>query len=432
MLAISPDRAILNPLAGVPLGHIAKHAATRTTPSKIADSSAQRDAACIERYSLQDQARKLVPHERVARCGRFLSPQETAVEVMHSPGSGRAHYSRLERCGSVHLCPDCAAKISEKRRGELAQAVTATVADGGAVYMLTLTVRHNLGDDVERMVDKFSLAYRWMTGHRSYGDGKTKKGIRFDYQIFGSVRALEVNYGRNGWHPHYHILLFLSHPLSDAQLEALEAALRALWARAAAKHGLTMNEHGLSLRATGGAVADYVAKYGRDPQCSPWGVESELAKSHVKRARDGGATPTDLLRRYRSGDVQAGQLWREYARVFKGRQQLVWSPNLRALLGLEEVASDAAVAAALPGDAVHLGWITLADWLVVLRYGKRGELLNVASAGDWESVRLFVADLREKRLADRRRRGLEPPALPPALPPPVQLHFLSFVPQLVG
>ncbi len=420
MLGISPDRAILNPLAGVPLGHIAKHAATRTTASKIADSAARRDAACIERYSLQDQARKLVPHERVARCGRFLSPQQTAVEVLHSPGDKRAHYSRLERCGSVWLCPDCAAKVSEKRRIELAQAVAATVAAGGAVYMVTYTVQHHLGSDLEGLLDKFGASQRWMTGHRTY-----REKICPAYQIFGGVRALETNHGCNGWHPHYHSLLFLSYPLDAAQLAELEAALRALWARAAAKQGLAMNEHGLSLRATGGAVADYVSKYGRDPECSPWGIESELAKSHVKRARDGGATPWDLLRRYRAGDVQAGQLWREYAGVFKGRQQLVWSPNLRALLGLEEEVSDAVAAAVLPGDAVHLGWITLADWLIVLRYGQRGHLLNVASAGDWERVRLFVADLCAMRLADRRRRGLEPPETPAPLLPPRQLHFFA-------
>jgi hypothetical protein len=83
------------------------------------------------------------------------------------------------------------------------------------------------------------------------------------------------------------------------------------------------------------------------------------------------------------------------------------------------------VAAALPGDAVHLGWITLADWLIVLRYGKRGQLLNVAGTGDWERVRLFLAELRAMRLADRRRRGLEPPEPPMPLLPPRQLHFFA-------
>jgi hypothetical protein len=179
-----------------------------------------------------------------------------------------------------------------------------------------------------------------------------------------------------------------------------------------------MDDHGLTLRATGGAVADYVAKFGRDPQCDPWGPESELTKAHVKRARGGRSTPWDLLRRFTSGDGRAAHLWREYAGVFKGRIQLVWSPGLRAVLGLEDEVSNQEVAQALPDDAVHLGWIKFSDWLLVLRYEARAELLNVAGGGDWSAVWAFLDGLAARRLAERRRRGLEP------LPPPRQLHLL--------
>jgi hypothetical protein len=417
MLAISPDRAILNPLAGVPLGHYAKHAATRTVASKKADRAARRSATNVDRFALQDVARLLVPHERVARCGRYFCVHQSHVELLYSAEEGRAHYACLERCGSVWLCPDCAAKIAEQRRLELAQAVAAVDAAGGQILFLTYTVQHQHGDDLRQLLDKFGLAYRWMTGHRTY-----REVLRPQYQIFGAVRALETNHGQNGWHPHYHVLLFLSHPLSSDQAAALGASLRALWARAAAKEGLSMNEHGFTLKVTRGAVADYVTKYGRDPQSGPWGVESELAKSHVKRAGNGGATPWALLRRRADGDMQAGQLWRDYADVFKGRQQLVWSPRLRAVLGLEEAETDGDVAAARPKNAVHLLWITLADWLLVLRYTQRGELLDVASAGDVDLIRAFLEGLRGRHLADRRRRGIEPPA---PLLPPRQLHFFA-------
>ena len=182
-----------------------------------------------------------------------------------------------------------------------------------------------------------------------------------------------MTHGENGWHPHYHVLLFLSHPLTAAQLGALDCSLRNLWHGAAKLSGLTMNRHGFSMKTTGGAIADYVAKYGRDPKFDPWGPESELTKAHIKSARSaGGRTPWDLLRDFAGGDSQAAALWREYAGVFKGRQQLVWSPHLRALLGLEDEKSDSDLAGQLPDDAAHLVWIKFSDWLNVLWHGARG------------------------------------------------------------
>jgi hypothetical protein len=327
---------------------------------------------------------------------------------MHSPAESRAHYSCVEVCSSVWLCPVCAAKIAERRRAELIEAVAQVEAQGGAVLHLTYTVRHDRHDDLANLVERFGRAYQRLTGHRTY-----RTLIRPTYQIFGSVRALETTHGEHGWHPHYHVLLFLSHPLTDAELARLEVELRALWVRAAALDGLSMNEHGFKLRAGVGAGNAYVAK---------WGMEDELTKSHIKRGREGGSSPWDLLRAAGAGDGRSAHLWREYAGVFKGRRQLMWSPGLRALLGLEDEKSDSEVATTLPDDAVHLGWITLADWLIVLRYGKRGQLLNVAGVGDWGLCRQFLAELRAVRLADRLRRGLEPPA---SLLLPEQLHFFA-------
>lgn len=416
MPGIHPGRVQLHPLAVASLGNVAKHAAALPNAEKE-DRSARRAAACRHRFGLQRSAGWLLPHERVRRCCRYLRKGETHVEVLHSPSEGRAHYGSLEVCSSVWLCPVCATKIAEGRREELAAAVAACRSEGGAVLHLALTVRHGRRDDLQQLLDCFTRAYRSLTSHRAY------KALRGRYQLFGSVRALEVTHGEeNGWHPHYHVLLFLSRPLTDQQIAELSAELLSLWRRCAASEGLDMTARGVELRSTGGAVADYVSKFGRDPLCDPWGPESELAKSHVKRGRGDRSTPWDLLRRFEVGDGRAAHLFREYAGVFKGRQQLVWSPHLRAVLGLADELSDQQVAERLPDDAVHLGWLSLDQWHLVLRYELRAELLVIAGAGDWSAVLGFVAELGARRLGDRRRRGLEPPA---PLPAPRQLHLVG-------
>jgi hypothetical protein len=242
-----------------------------------------------------------------------------------------------------------------------------------------------------------------MVGHRTY-----RELISKTYAIMGAVRASEVTHGANGWHPHYHVLLFLSRPLTDLQLQHMEAEIRALWERSAAKQNLGMNRAGLVVRASSRAASGYVAK---------WGVEEEMTKSHMKSGRAGSRSPWGLLRSYADGDTAASYLWREYASVFKGRRQLVWSAGLRALLGLEDERSDSAIAADKPADAVHLGWVMFSDWMLVLRWGMRGKLLNLAASGDWALCAGLLADLRERRLTDRRARGIEPPPVPVVVPP---------------
>src|SRR4051794_16390042 len=68
------------------------------------------------RWQLQREARALLPDERVAFCMRRI--QATTVDVLYSPQHKSAHYGGLMVCGSVWVCPLCAAKISEHRRVE--------------------------------------------------------------------------------------------------------------------------------------------------------------------------------------------------------------------------------------------------------------------------------------------------------------------------
>ncbi len=423
MSAITPDMARLHPSAGASLGLFTNYSATVATTGKKPARVFSDGSPAERRYKLQEAAVRLVPHERVARCFRYLRAGESYVEVLHAATEGRAFYGKLEVCGSVWLCPVCSVRVAEGRRKELDEAVRACEVGGGSVLHLTLTVQHSRQDDLALLLYRFARAWDGLNTHRAFKDKKASGkrratvGIMARYGIMGFVRAQEVTHGQNGWHPHYHLLLFLSRPLTASQLASLEAELRVLWASSAAKEKLSMNDHGLTLRLGAGAAAAYVAK---------WGLGAELAKSHVKTGRLGSSTPWDLLRAYAAGDVRAGFLWREYAAAFKGKRQLFWSHNMRALLGLEEEVSDAQAAASLPSEAVHLGWVTLADWFLVLRHGKRGYLLDLAGGGDWDVCREFLAGLRAERQAERIRRGLDaPPAI--VIPPLTQLHFLALV-----
>lgn len=104
----------------------------------------------LTRWRLQRAAQELLPDERVAFCKRRL--QSPMVEVIYTPEKQSAHYGGLMSCGSVWHCPICAAKISERRRVELEQAIVLCKEMGGVVYLATYTVAHSQHDDLAKLL----------------------------------------------------------------------------------------------------------------------------------------------------------------------------------------------------------------------------------------------------------------------------------------
>jgi hypothetical protein len=198
----------------------------------------------------------------------------------------------------------------------------------------------------------------------------------------GSVRAWEVTHGVNGWHPHFHLLLFVQ-PGYD--LVKLRQAFYSLWANSCRLAGLPVpsERHGVSLE-DGSKAAAYASK---------WGLESEMTKGHIKRARSTkGRSPFDLLRsKLYDDDRQAAALFQEYARCFHGKRQLVWSKGLKALFSVDEL-NDQELSARVDDSAVLLGSITLEQWRAILRLDLRADVLELARFG-WEPVQRLLDSL---------------------------------------
>jgi len=127
------------------LGNIARKLSSPTTSQAPQEAVSQAVGAAKEeeqrrqrlfRWALQAEARQWLPHERVAECLRVVNPMALGVEVLHAPRQQAAHYKSLIVCGSVWMCPLCAAKISERRRSEeLEPAIKRHIEGGGAVYL---------------------------------------------------------------------------------------------------------------------------------------------------------------------------------------------------------------------------------------------------------------------------------------------------------
>jgi hypothetical protein len=310
------------------------------------------------KYALQNEAVKLLPTERVRFCLRHRIDGAKGIEVRYNENREKAHYSNVQRCGSVWTCPICSAQISEGRRQELKQGMEYWQSQDKAVYLLTLTNPHHQGDNLEQLLSGQKQALRSF-----WRDRKPREMFKALGKA-GHITATEVTHGVNGWHPHYHILLFFHKPINSA---ALKGFLATVWQHCCKKAGIKVPsiQHGCDLR--DGKYADkYVSK---------WGLADEVTKGHIKKGKEGSATPWDLLRQSEGGCEKSGRLFQIFAAAFKGKAQLNWSKGLKTLLQVD-VKTDDELATETEKDSVEVDVLAMELWRLILRYKSRADYLK--------------------------------------------------------
>jgi hypothetical protein len=314
-------------------------------------------------FLLQDQSAKLLPKERVCNCLKKRIDKTKQREVKYNENRKKAHYANVQRCGSIWSCPVCAKQITEKRREELKKGLeTWKNVHRGSVMLLTLTFSHSQSESLKSLLERQRKAYK------IFLETTTVKEIFKHFGVKYKIRSLEATYGQNGWHPHFHVLLLGYFKIEDLMFRDL---LAELWIKSCVRAGLNAPSmtHGLDLR--DGTYADqYVSK---------WGIESELTKGHVKKGRNGGYTPFDLLQfsMYNESvfEKDCGKLFQEFAIAMKGSRQLVWSRGLKALLELDEK-TDEELAEETEKDAITLRTIDDFIFSLICYYQKRWDFLR--------------------------------------------------------
>lgn len=317
----------------------------------------------LARYALQSKSAQLLPRERVSKCLRNRISKDEPVKAMYNPNRKKAHYSNIQRCGSVWSCPVCAQIISEKRKNEVKQAIDAHLATGGGVYLCTLTIPHYMGDNLKEMLGGLQGATK-----RLFSGTRRSKEVWASLGKVGHIKALELTYGANGWHPHFHIIIFTKKRLLEGTpitslIECWQNACRL------AKLPIPSLFNGLDWRGADNAVSDYLNK---------WGIEHEVTKSHLKRGKES-RTPWDMLRLSMIEDHPEAEkmekLFQEFALSFKGKRQLVWSRGLKAMYRIGEK-TDEELAEETEKSSIEIMDIHEMVWSLVLRYHRRSDLLH--------------------------------------------------------
>lgn len=322
----------------------------------------------VARFALQELARgilremiernnKMTYVHQVRNCLRARISKKKGVTLFYNVEREQANFGNLQRCYSVWNCPICSMTITEGRRSELKQGLANWIDAGGHAYLATFTNSHHRGDGLDNLLKGQKKAFKKIWE-------KTKVVAmlrRLGYK--GRIVATEVTWGeQNGWHPHYHMILFFDHEINE---QGLQTFLALQWQEVCIKSGLKAPDliHGVDVR-NGTYAAEYVSK---------WGLEEELTKGHLKKGLNGSLTPFDLLRGS-STNNHYKTLFKEFADVFKGKQQLVWSKGLKELLGIKKVTDEELVD---DTDETSIEVRELGDliWELILKYEKRAHVL---------------------------------------------------------
>lgn len=365
----------------------------------------------IQRFFLQSIAREIMPETRLSCCLRRRISGVEGIEILK--GDTRAYFKGLQTCNSVWGDPVCSCKISEKRRVELEQDINTWEEMGGVVLMATFTVRHHSGMFLLDVLGGLGEAFKLMKHRKPY------KSLARTICLKGSIRALEVTWGEdNGWHAHFHVLLFLMPPESSRVrilcgqesvllpygagrwapsppgvmyvAWAIQDVILPQWQKACVDVGLPEPDHH-GVKVTGGPdVGNYIGK---------WGKSLEMTKGHIKKGRNGRFTPWDFLRNYAVSELPEkrekwGLLFREYFNDFKGKRQLVWSDGLKALLRSEQRTDEELASEVNEMDQV-LASLSWRDFRLIRDREQRGQVLEVAYNQGPEAVKAFINHIKE-------------------------------------
>jgi hypothetical protein len=299
--------------------------------------------------------------------------------------------------------------------------------------LLTLTMPHDYED---RLTDVLG------TVRASFGatiSGRAWQADKEGFSLAHYIVAHDGTVGKNGWHPHLHILLFGERVLSDAEVTALADRLHERWSRAVEKRGhrAPTREHGIQLERARQRVdvARYVCQViagdeGDESRTVP--VALEMTRGDLKTSRHNGQrTPWQLLsdltaRRAADGewtdeleqaDARDFALWQEWERATKGLRAIRWSKGLRAAVGLTtEERTDEEIVAAEVGGVDVFSFPDVDSWKAVATTpGARSAVLRAAESGGSNEVTWLVLETLRAWRARRIRHG---PGGPPPRPRP--------------
>lgn len=271
-------------------------------------------------------------------CGDRVAIRDTVDVVADITRFGRhLHYFNVQRCHSPWACPICTPYVLKQYSLKISAIIKAQLRRGRWAFMLTFTIPHSLRQTFVEVYDNLLRTYRKADDRHLKLARKRLTGEKLEL-----IKSAEVTFATfNGWHPHFHVLIFCDKD-KWGNLEELREIWQRKWCNAYYRAtGLT--EETLSQTR---CDMDYFHNnsvylsrddYGRPRQmltgdyiCG-WGADQEMAKLDNHKTHS--LQMFDLLNSDLPEDIQR---FHEYAAGTKGKKRMSLSKGLLEGIDLED------------------------------------------------------------------------------------------------
>lgn len=278
-------------------------------------------------YKLHLKLHKLIrqqPYHIQKKLNSLLACCRTSTSefVTVSTNGEKAVAHHVAMCGNNWACPVCTPIRMSKYASLASDAISMFKEQGYVGFMATLTIFNCTYHDgraytCKEFFDILKATYRkFISGGANY----VKRNIFEKLGIKYFIRGCETTYGKNGWHPHYHIIYFL--PKENLQKVAeYEKILAQKWRQCniychkqitgedieQSMYYAKQNEHTGFFISKNPDNTIKLAVSGR--YICGWGTDNELFSSYKKSHYEGQYTTHDLIE---SDDPELNQLYIDY------------------------------------------------------------------------------------------------------------------------
>ena len=258
--------------------------------------------------------RDLQHSSQARRCGAWIGGRSRFVTF---PAGEGGFLGCASSCGSPR-CPRCRVSLMSDRRDDIQYRIDWWLSRSplNQVSMLTLTAPHTADHSLSRFLGSTKARTGISGAVALLRESAVWKRFVREY-----VSGQETTVGRNGWHVHYHVLIFHVGELD-------QDAFFSTWRRCCLQAGLgaPSRVHGLTLQPAENAAA-YMAK---------WGVAAEQTGAHVKDAKHGNRSISRLESAAARGNRSSRHLLKQFYAAMSRRRVHTFSRGL-SVVGLRRL-----------------------------------------------------------------------------------------------
>jgi len=277
-------------------------------------------------------------------CGHRIIHQQGALPAVFVVTSNSEESSPIfygvATCRSPWSCPHCSARVMAQKGRRIAAAIEALKAQGQSAIMITFTMPHTHEMSCAETLGIFKNVWRrFVKASTTWDENNRKKKytvasgeVRHAYKSFGQnpygrfrydlnithhVKVYEATHGKNSWHPHVHMLLWVPDENFDRILDYEERLNERWWqvAKRAAAEFWSTKEPDTPQEEIQARVEELFSDYKKTHPCvtiskdkdgkprkiqssyyiSGWSGNDELTALTAKKAQAGHLNPFQML-----------------------------------------------------------------------------------------------------------------------------------------